>query len=113
MFEFYQLSSQSGQRSEMLGGCLDHPSRLLICPRGQCIWSRGQFTTCFGHCLGGLPTLSGSYWSPCVPVNLSTIRGVWLGPHCPTLSICAGAGTGSNAPWSGASFPWTCCLIGR
>ena len=29
-FEFYQLSSQSGQRSEMLGGCLDHPIPLLL-----------------------------------------------------------------------------------
>jgi hypothetical protein len=27
-FEFYQLRSQGGQRFEMLGGCLDHPSPL-------------------------------------------------------------------------------------
>src|SRR5438445_11965585 len=25
VFEFYQISSENGQSSEMLGGCLDHP----------------------------------------------------------------------------------------
>ncbi len=28
--EFYQLSSKSGQTSEMLGGCLDHPIALFL-----------------------------------------------------------------------------------
>jgi hypothetical protein len=30
LLEFYQLSSKSGQKSEMLGGCLDHPIALFL-----------------------------------------------------------------------------------
>jgi len=41
IFEFYQKRSRSGQRSEMLGGCLDHPyipasDRVASVPGGEC-----------------------------------------------------------------------------
>jgi hypothetical protein len=29
-FEFYQLRSKSGQSSEMLGGCRNHPIQLVL-----------------------------------------------------------------------------------
>jgi hypothetical protein len=38
MFEFYQMSSKSGQRSEMLGGCRDHPLHPSLWPYSQYIW---------------------------------------------------------------------------
>jgi hypothetical protein len=40
LFEFYQMSNQSGQRSEMLGGCLNHPIHPSRRPDSQYTWRR-------------------------------------------------------------------------
>ena len=44
IFEFYQMSNQSGQRSEMLGGCLDHPIHPSRWPDSQYTWLRVRST---------------------------------------------------------------------
>lgn len=36
--EFYQMSGQSGQRSEMVGGCLNHPIHPRRWPDSQYTW---------------------------------------------------------------------------
>src|SRR5712691_4716062 len=39
-FEFYQVSSKSGQRSEMLDGCVNHPIHPSLWPYSQYTWLR-------------------------------------------------------------------------
>ena len=43
-FEFYQMSSKSGQRSAMVGGCLDHPIHPSLWPHRQYTWRRVRST---------------------------------------------------------------------
>ena len=57
-FEFYQMSSQSGQRSEMLGGCLNPPIQPRRWPDRQYTWLRVRSIAGFARCLGAPRTAS-------------------------------------------------------
>jgi hypothetical protein len=67
--EFDQRSSQSGQQSGMLGGCLTHPMQPSLWPASQYTWRRVRSTACFRRCRQAPRTVLASCCSLGLPVT--------------------------------------------